>query len=363
MKKANMILSLESIPKATIYSKYGESLDRLFKSRSLKNLIYELKNPKKLINPLEKSHEEEHKKKPKYTEEEYKNIFASVESNIISSRNEELKKNLQKKPNDFDKSKSNQKKLSNNIGLLDPFKYNPNYDSISKNIPSVKMILTEKEIKELKKKKERQKSSKPHNAKLSKIKSKIMMPKIDARNGDSFITLLTENDKDKNKPRIINTDKKEKEQLLPPIMRVPEQKKRIFSLENEYYNNNSRNNHALRFSKYLSRKDDFINKDNVNRISYLEPYNYINNKNHLVDFKKMAYRREKDFINSSSLGVPSFNDYSPKYSLVEKKAAEYVFAPHLNKQNSKKYLIKKLWSSYEVGSEYKLVNNQKLSHK
>ena len=49
MRNANTILSLESIPKATIYSKYGESLDKLFRSRSLKNLISELKNPKKLI--------------------------------------------------------------------------------------------------------------------------------------------------------------------------------------------------------------------------------------------------------------------------------------------------------------------------
>ena len=352
MKKANMILSLESIPKATIYSKYGESLDRMFKSRSLKSLIYELKNPKKLINPLEKPHEEEHKKKPKYTEEEYKNIFSTVESNIIANRNEELKKNLKKKQIEADKP--NHKKLTYSLELMDPFKYNPNYDSISKNIPSVRMILTEKEMKELKKKKERQRSSK-----LNKKLSKIMMPKIDKRNGNdkSFITLLTENDK--NKPGINSPEKNE--QPLPPITKVPEQKKRVITLENEYAN--SRNNHALRFSKYLSRKDEYNNKDNINVISYLEPYNYLNNKNNIVDFKKMVYRRERDFINSSSLGVPSFNEYNPKYSLVEKKAAEYVFAPHLNKQNSKKYLIKKLWSSYEVGAEYKLVNNQKLSPK
>jgi hypothetical protein len=354
MKRANMILSLESIPKATIYSKYGESLDRMFKSRSLKNLIYELKNPKK-INPLE-IHDDNKKKKPKYTEEEYKNIFSTVESNIIANRNEELKKDLKKKPVEADKL--NHKKITNSLELMDPFKYNPNYDSISKNIPSVRMILTEKEMKELKKKKERQKSSKL-NKKLSKINSKIMMPKIDQKNGNdkSFITLLTENDK--NKPGINSPEKSE--QPLPPITKVPEQKKRVITLENEYAN--SRNNHALRFSKYLSRKDEYNNKDNINIISYLEPYNYLNNKNNIIDFKKMAYRRERDFINSSSLGVPSFNEYNPKYSLVEKKAAEYVFAPHLNKQNSKQYLIKKLWSSYEVGAEYKLVNNQKLSPK
>lgn len=49
MNNENIIHSLESIPEPTIYSKYGSSLKRSFKSRSLKNFIYELKNPKKLV--------------------------------------------------------------------------------------------------------------------------------------------------------------------------------------------------------------------------------------------------------------------------------------------------------------------------
>ena len=48
MASANTINSLESIEKKTIYSKYGENLNRIFKSRSLKSLIWELKNPKKI---------------------------------------------------------------------------------------------------------------------------------------------------------------------------------------------------------------------------------------------------------------------------------------------------------------------------
>ena len=349
--KAKTIHALESIPKATIYSKYGESLDKLFKSRSLKNLISELKSPKK-YEPKENLNEENRKKKKKYTEEEYRDIFASLEAKLNSYKNEEYKNEYKKKSIDVDKF--NHRKIIKSNDLMDPFKYNPNYNSISKNIPSVRMILTEKESKELQKIKERQKSSKDRK-KISNLKNNNIIPKIKTRNEDSFITLLTEN----NKKMSRNNSSKKQGQSLPPISRVPEQKERAMTLENDY---NLRNNHALRFSKYLSRKDD-LNKDNVNKISYLEPYNYLNNKNNIIDFKKMAFRKAKDLINSSSLGVPSFNDYNPKYSLVEKKTAEYVFSPHLNRQNSKKYLLKKLWSSYEVPPEYQLFNNNKLSGK
>ena len=74
----------------------------------------------------------------------------------------------------------------------------------------------------------------------------------------------------------------------------------------------------------------------------------------------MSSRKPKDFLNIASLEIPSFNNYSPKFDLVEKKMAQVDFSPHINKL-SKKYLLKKLWSSYEVISDYQLVNNDKLS--
>ena len=352
MKNANTILSLESIPKATIYSKYGESLDKLFKSRSLKNLISELKNPKKYISKEYESPEEKPKKKIiKYNEEDFKDIFSSLQSNLDNKnkKNHLIKEKSKTIENENEKEKEKEKfrlkKLLSNE-LNDIIKYNPNYSSISKNIPSVHMILTEKEIKELKKMKERQKSSK----KILNLKKKI--PKIKTQIEESFITLMNEG---KNKSSRNNSSKR-REQPLPPITKVPNQ--RSLTLENEY---NLRNNHALRFSKYISRKFIFNDKDQINKISYLEPYDYLNNKNNnIIDFNKMSYRKDKDLINYSSLGVPSIYDYNPKYDLVEKKTAQIVFAPHNDIKNSKQYLLKKLWGSYDLSPGYKLINNNNI---
>ena len=352
MKNFNTILSLESIPKATIYSKYGESLDRMFKSRSLKSLIYELKNPKKYI-PKENQDEDNQKKN---IEENQKDIFSTLDENKMSPKNK-IKITLKKNPIEPN-NKFNPRALKKNVEFMDPFKYNPNYNSISKKVPSVRIILSEKELKELKNIREREKS--PKNRKiLPNLKIKKIIPKVKTRNEDSFITLLNNNN-------LFLSKNSEDMHLksLPPILRVPvkKEKERNLTIENNDY---LRNNHALRFSKYVSRKFDFNNKDNIDKISYLEPYDYSNNKNNnnVVDFRKMAFRKDYDFINSSSLGVPSFNEYNPKYNLIDKKSSEVIFAPSPNKKKSKKYLLKKLWSSYEALPEYILVNNNKLMEK
>ena len=348
MKSYNTILSLESIPKPTIYSKYGESLDKLFKSRSLKNLISELKNPKKYIPKEMISPEENSIKKSlgsKENEEELKDIFSLLDQNDDKKDNKENNKK-------FEPPKFKPRGYIKNTQFIDPFKYNPNYNSISKNIPSVHMILTEKEEKKLKMMREREKS--PKNRKKLKIeKPKKIIPKIKTQIEESFITSL------KNKKMARNNSSKKREQILPPIYQVmPNKKDRALTIEND---RSLKNNHALRFSKYLSRKYDFNNNEQMDKISYLEPYNYLNNKNkNIIDFKKMSFRKEKDFINYSSLGVPSIYDYNPKYNLVEKKPAQVVFTPHNNIKNTKQYLLRKLWGSYDVTSDYKLINREKI---
>ena len=347
MKSFNTLNSLESIPKATIYSKYGEILDKLFKARSLKNLIYELKNPKK-YTPKEINSEENDIKKPlgnKYNEEEFKDIFSSEKINVQKDNKENNKK--------LEPPKFKPRGYTRITEFMDPFKYNPNYNSISKNIPSVHMILTEKESKELKMMREREKSPK-NRKKIEKRISKKIIPKIKTQIEQSFITSVEETSKKISR----NNSSKKREQILPPIYQIlPNQKDRALTLENNY---RLRNNHALRFSKYISRNYDFNKKDQMDIISYLEPINYLNNKNNnIIDFKKMSFRKEKDFINSSSLGVPSIYDYNPKYNLVEKKAEQVIFSPIKEKKEKKQYLIKKLWGSYDVPSDYITINFNK----
>ena len=122
-----------------------------------------------------------------------------------------------------------------------------------------------------------------------------------------------------------------------------------------------KNNHAMRFSKYLSRKINFNERNNDNRISYLEPYKYLENKTKVIDFRKMSSRKPRDFLIKSVLENPSFNNYNPKFDLVEKKQAQVDFSPHINKKDNKKYLLRKMWASYEAIPGYQLVNSAQLS--
>lgn len=47
MRDAKMIEMFDSIPKFETYSKYSQSLSRMFKHNSLQNLLNELKHPKR----------------------------------------------------------------------------------------------------------------------------------------------------------------------------------------------------------------------------------------------------------------------------------------------------------------------------
>ena len=198
------------------------------------------------------------------------------------------------------------------------------------------------------------------NEDLLKINKHLKLVHSKTESGDKknkiVLDIIEEsNSSRKNSPKIRNTE-------LPKITKVPKQKDRSITVENEVRkkNNYMKNNHAMRFSKYLARKIDFTDRNIDNRMSYLEPNKYLENKTKVIDFRKMSSRKPRDFLIKASLENPSFNNYNPKYDLVEKKMAQVDFSPHVNKKLSKKYLLKKLWGSYDVISEYQLVNNDQL---
>lgn len=91
-------------------------------------------------------------------------------------------------------------------------------------------------------------------------------------------------------------------------------------------------------------------------ISYLEPHDYIK-KNKGIKFEKMSDRKENELINISSLGNPSICYYKPNYEYVLKKSPRSIkFSPKSDKKDiSKQYLIQKMWRSYDVSTDYKLV--------
>ena len=347
MNNENIIHSLESIPEPTIYSKYGSSLKRSFKSRSLKNFIYELKNPKKLA---QKDDDESFRKK-KHIDDDNSDIFSDYHPSPKKKDNEkENKKTIDFKPKYHTKIKE----------FNDPFKYNPNYNCISKNIPSVRIILTEREKKEFNEMNKKRIS--PHK-KIKKRTENELYKNLSIKKDDycrnkneEKFNFITENNII-SKSR--NNSPKRDGQSLPPITKVPEQK-RMLTLDND--NDRSfKNNHALRFSKYTNRR--YINNSLNDKVSYLEPYDYLKNKRNIIDFCKMVERDDKNFINYPSLAIPSFNNYNPKYDLVEKKPNIAIIVPNTEKRNNKKTLLKRLWCSYDVNYEYQLIDNNKLATK
>ena len=94
-----------------------------------------------------------------------------------------------------------------------------------------------------------------------------------------------------------------------------------FRKKKEYSYN--KNNHSMRFSKYMPRKNNIYSTNKV--VSYIQPYDYVSAaKNKTIDFNKMLTRSEKVLINVSSLQVPSFCSYTPKYDLLEKTNVNYI---------------------------------------
>lgn len=137
------------------------------------------------------------------------------------------------------------------------------------------------------------------------------------------------------KTEVNEESKGKKSSLLPPV---------------DYFGKD----HALRFSQYPDRKT-MIQPFSVDKLSYVEPFDYLTNINKAVDFKKMKERCDGDLINVSTLANPSIGYYEPKYDIIVKKAPRINFSPRKNLKLSKKFLIKKIWNSYEVPVGYQLV--------
>ena len=340
----------DSIPKFDTYSKYNQTLERIFKNSSLNSLLRDLKNPK-TFNDLDDGN-------PKNHEKHFTDNLVNLENQIAKGKNIidenddpfDVKydlKNLKKKEENEEKTETTKiihKKKKVLPDNPDPFKYHPNYNAIYKNIPKVKFVLPVEVKSPLKKKEEEKKNIKLIDKKIKlkpievEKKSSILITELEHKNtlGNNNIStqVKTEESKETDKSQTI---KKKKE--LPPI---------------------SKSNHALKFSQYTWRK--FIIPEQNDKISYLEPYDYLEGVDKIFDFSKIPPRKEMDMLNKSNLETPSINYYNPKYTLLEARSPEVSFTNKsiaLNK-NYKKYLLKKLWASYNVTQEYQLVDNDKL---
>ena len=392
-KRKEMIQSLDSISRFNTYSKYSLALNKMFKNNSLKDFIKSLKNPIHIdsfqfINDFDK--------KTKRTEDDLDiNLFPKGylvkgkeldllhDEYIPEEENKDKDKEMNR--NSFYKNKGFNSMTNFNTIIkrkegLDPFKYNPNYNSIYKNSPSFKMVPhTTISLKKI----ENKSSTFLTDIKGKKSKEKIMEKNINLKidtTDDLHDSKYNENENEikshiplykninynsdmennnKNEIVINNNDMKSRNyNTLPEINALHYDTKNKKGKKNKF---RTTNNHAFRFSKYPSRK---LNIYKVNkRLTYLEPYDYCSTlqKNKALDFNKMEYRNPNNWISVSKLSTPSFYYYNPKYDCIEKKPMNIIFNPkQVVERNNKKNIIKKIWSMYDVRREYLSIDNDKL---
>ena len=329
--------SLDSMSKYKTYSKYNNILEKKFKGFSLKSLIKTCKNPRQFVKV---KFLEEFARKHPYENEQY------IENSPLDSKTKNFFNTLDGKRNkknilDSWARKSSYTKLYE--PTPDPFRYNPNYNSIFKNVPCCRIAPPRIEL--IKNKIKNKKNKKAH----SKIKNKIKNKKN--KINKTYDDLIIENDKS---IKSINKKIKGKISKTLPVVKA----KRRINIDKS-----NKNNHAFKFSDYIPRKEE--KREINNRISYIEPYDYSNfDQSKVIDFGKMQNRDKKSIlINYESLGVPSADYYNPKYELTGQRPAQILFT-HQNiidaNKKSNKYLIHKLWTSYNVRLPYQLIDNDKL---
>ena len=350
MSEGNIAKIFESIPQNETYSRYNSTLEKIFKSQSLRYFINLYKKRRAMVLHKKENNDYTHNifnedflyKKMKDDEN---NIFDNVnneESEKSDIKPEESNQELFKKLVELKRNKVTQS--------LDPFKYHPNYNSIYRNIPSVRITKPTKILKTLPNENYKDRNK---NKKLEKKLNKLLLTEIN--NTFNEKSNQPKNRNNKTFDNLINfTEKNEKGKNNLPKLKVIQKNKNMTLFQD-------RNNHALRFSKYLPRK--FVIPENNKNISYIDPFNYIKprNKTKSIDFDKMLHRNGEELINKASLKVPSFGQYNPNYKWIDKDKNGYYFNPEeKEKEKHKKFLIKKICTSYHVNTEYEIVDNEML---
>ena len=323
---------LDTIPKFDTYSQYSTSLEKVFKDYSFKHLLKNLREPKKpeiysFFNVEEKVQDTSNifkKNKINPKKDEFKNsLLNDTDDTFIKPNNERenffSQKIISKPPVTSIKKKFNPQ--------LDPFRYNPNYQSIFKNTPSVRIAPP---LKETNKEMIRKPIESPF---LTEIGSKTM-----TTNNSPYI----------NRIKKIDINSLKTSQNLS-------HKKKLKKVKTE--ESDDKNNHSIRFDKYVERKDN-ISEVNPN-VSYIEPFDYKKARNNSIDFNKMRSREDKFFYNLNNFKGPSIGCYDPNYTCLDRNLRN-ISLGKIKKEKNRKFLLKKLWGSYQVQVDYQLIDNKKL---
>jgi len=331
-----MIKILDSIPKFETYSKYNTSLEKVFHDNSLKKLLKNLREQRK--PQIYSFFNVEEKNIPT------KSIFQSYGTDIkIDEPRDNLLYDTGKpktKANDNIIKKSPMYFIKKNSEpIMDAISYNPNYNSIYKNIPCVKIKKPSKDISPVYK----VNIVKNKSATRKQIQSPFLTEIGDMTMSSSNIF---------NNKRINLSQSKIFQDIN--ISESPTKINKIIKTED----NEDKNNHSLKFESYLDRKE--IKYDVNPKVSYIQPYNYQKIRNNSVDFKKMQSRENQSYLISDNTKVPSIGYYNINYNCLDKNIGKIYLGELSKRKKNKQYLLKKLWANYGVTVNYKLVNNRKL---
>jgi hypothetical protein len=328
------------------YSKYNDILEKKFKGYSLKSLVKTHRNPSQFVQV--KFLEAFIKKHP-YDSDQIIDIN-SINNKTKNFLNSFKKKKTKKIVIDSWGRKSSYTKLYE--PQPDPFRYHPNYNSIFKNVPCCRIAPLKVQIVKPKNK------SKPNNNNKKTKKTHFSQTVKKGKNRfildhKIFGELLMDNNNKENNKTLEVKDSDRVSKTLPAVKKHKKHSRNDFD----------KNNHAFKFINYMPRKDFIPERNDI--ISYIEPHDYSNiDKKTVIDFGKMENRDKKSvLINYPSLSVPSASYYNPKYELTDQRPTEILFT-HQNiideNKRSNRYLIRKLWTSYNVRLQYQLVDNNKL---
>lgn len=365
MKRNKKIIKfLKSVRKFNSLSKYGESLEKLFKKNCVKGLIKSL-NKQKVFTPESILDSKLEKKRPEdiydNKDEENQNQKSLLDYNYKDylKRKKEIKMEKKKKGKEPWSINDRTPRIPMPKISYDLFKYNPNYDYLYKRVPSytfdkspIKRKIFNKEIKvkpEINLKTVNVKASRNNkniNANVNKnffhtqVNIKMNKKHLPLFNSISCNSNLDINNK--NKIKIIDRNSTNEE----------------IKLQKTY----DKSNHCFRFTDYSQRKPITLKKIN-DKVSYIEPYDYLKNKNILVNYKKMISRNDRNSIFTYDSNSPSMFKYSPKYDYIEPEQKKICFDPNSfrqTKEYKKNKIMKKILTSYDVSKDYLSIDNSKL---
>ena len=138
-----IIKILDTIPKFDTYSQYSTSLEKVFQDNSFKNLLKHLREQKKpKIYSYFNVEEKKHETKNIFQTYGIENKMEETNYNLLNDDNDDNKINKEKEETITKKEKFKIPIIKSKRRYnpeLDPFRYSPNYNSIYKNIPSVRM--------------------------------------------------------------------------------------------------------------------------------------------------------------------------------------------------------------------------------